>query len=225
MVSNLLGDIWVPPALSAILSTSEFVTREGFLPQKSLNYRDDERLSVVLALPSHQGDYADEWDEEHELYSFDGHDSTTVESGKLRDQIGMYPDGRLTDNGRFKQAADAFAAGSRQALQVQVYEKLDVGAWFDKGIFNLIASGKKTATDRLVFTFTMRPADSGRLDLDDTYREERFMSAAIKAQVWRKARGRCMHCGDEKGLRFIPDVSGSQLLCPRGRGENPGLLG
>src|ERR1700744_1760211 len=136
-MSNFLGDP-TPRSRSPIISSAEVISREGVELHKSMNFRDDEfMLSVFLVLPRERG-YADVWDDENQQLIFEGHDSTTVESGRSPDQLAMYESGKLTDNGKFLKAANAFKDGIRkEPLQIQVYEKIDAGVWFDKGIFDL----------------------------------------------------------------------------------------
>lgn len=222
MVSNFLGD--VSDVWRGIISGNELIAREGVNLQKGMNYRKEPLLSVFLVLPSHDGgspigirprEYRDEWHEDQQLYIYEGHDSTTVEGGKQQDQIAMYPDGRLSDNGKFYKAAHAFKDGIRkEPIHIQVYEKLEPGVWYDKGIFNLVDAVHVTDRERKIFKFHLRPADA---ELDpmqwDRYRAERLLSAATKARAWEKARGRCEVCGSESGLHFIGMPSQVHVCC------------
>lgn len=204
------------------MSVNELMAREGILPQKSMNFRDGEALSVFLVLPRESGEYADFWDESSQTLTFEGHDSTTVEEGKAVDQLMAYGSGKLTDNGKFFREAMKFKDGVRQSpLQIQVYEKLDPGVWFDKGIFDLTDALYRDVQGRKVFHFKLQPADRNRTDRDDTYRDERFLSASEKAALWERDHGRCVECGAQAGLRIMA----GKLLCGTHRGEAGGFLG
>lgn len=228
MISNFLGDVGSPHAASAIISASELIAREGVNLQKGMNFRDTgPMLSVFLVLPR-EGGYTDEWHEDTQTYVYEGHDSTTVESGKSVDQLTMYESGKLTDNGKFVKAANAFKDGVRKdPLQVQVYEKLDAGVWYDKGIFDLVDAKPVTEEGRKVFKFYLTLADAELYAVDDPDRQERMLSAETKLAVWQRDKGRCAACETQGGLRFI-SVSGEgmQLRCElHGGRTRGGLLG
>lgn len=224
-MSNFLGDP-TPRSRSPIISAAEVIAREGIELHKSMNFRDDEfMLSVFLVLPREHG-YADVWDEENQQFIFEGHDSTTVESGKSVDQLAMYESGKLTDNGKFLKAANAFKDGIRkEPMQIQVYEKIDSGVWFDKGIFDLIDARHVSQDGRKVYKFYLTPAETrGHYDEHDPDRIERLIPAGTKAEIWKRDKGRCADCHKEEDLHFAGTTS-VFLKCAlhSGRGQR-GLL-
>jgi hypothetical protein len=199
---------------------------------KGMNFRSDrDMLSVFLVLPSHEGEYKDEWNPATGIYTYEGHDSTTVEAGgKSKDQLLMYGAGKLSDNGKFYKVAIEFADGIRKdPLQVQVYEKIDLGVWFDKGFFNLVDARAVTREGRTVYKFDLQPSDHDRADRDRALDYERMLSVSDKIEAWQRDYGRCALCGSEIGLRFVrnmdQDNSQTRLLCAPHRGEGGGLLG
>lgn len=203
-----------------ILSSAEMAAREGGLLQKSMNFRDDGRLSVFLVLPR-DGEYRDDWIEESGIYVFEGHDSETL-TKKSEDQLSIYESGKLSGNGRFFKAARAFKDGGRSdALQIQVYEKLDAGVWFDKGIFNLVDAQEVNNKNRVAFHFLLSPpAGVAHALSHDPHWNERMISATNKKSAWDKAHGRCAQCGSENALRFEDagnesesEYVGGRLLC------------
>lgn len=229
-MSNFLGDAHVAKRPTSILSAAELMEREGIMLQKSMNFRDKgEYLSVFLVLQKDDGEFRDAWDAKKSLYTFEGHDSTTKETGgKSNDQLLMYGGDKLTDNGKFYKAAGGFKDGVRkEPLQIQVYEKLDPGVWFDKGIFELVDAAGVTENGRKVFKFLLLPADRARRDKDAVLEEERYLGAAAKSIAWEKGKGRCMKCKIQSGLRFVKTGKKIQLLCAKDRGESSGwgLLG
>jgi hypothetical protein len=212
MTSNFLGDLEGESPWRGIISANELSAREGVNLQKGMNYRPHRvlapQLSVFLVLPSHEGEYRDEWHEDQQLYIYEGHDSTTVESGKAVDQLMMYESGRLSDNGKFYKAANSFKDGiTKEPVQIQVYEKLDPGVWYDKGIFNLIEAKQVSEKGRKVFKFFLKPADA-TLNII-----ERMLPAAMKAAAWSRAKGRCEQCGSESDLHFVGSAAFAYLFC------------
>jgi hypothetical protein len=229
-MSNFLGDVHIAKRPTSILSAAELMEREGIMLQKSMNFRDKgEYLSVFLVLQKDDGEFRDAWDAKKQAYTFEGHDSTTKETGgKSLDQLLMYGGDKLTENGKFYKAAGAFKDGVRkEPLQIQVYEKLDPGVWFDKGIFDLVDAEGVKEGGRKVFKFHLSPADRARRDKDATLEDERYLGAAAKTAAWEKGKGRCMKCKIQSGLRFVKDGKKIQLLCAKDRGESSGwgLLG
>ena len=228
MTSNFLRDIGRPSVRSRILSASELIAREAIDLHKGMNFRDEtDRISVFLVL-EREGGYKDEWHPQSGMYVYEGHDSTTVEHGKLTDQILTYESGTLTDNGTFYKAANECKDGVRQVpLQVQVYEKLDAGAWYDKGIFDLIDAAQVVERGRRIFKFYLQPANAHRMDVDEMDEAERMIPAASKARAWQLDRGRCADCGSEADLHVVA-VSGEQdarLACREHSGRaKRGLL-
>ncbi len=217
MVSNFLGEVGGAPAWRGIISGNELMAREGMDLKKGMNYRKAPLLSVFLVLPSHDGgspigirprEYRDEWRESEQLYIYEGHDSTTVEGGKAIDQIAMYPDGRLSDNGKFLKAANAYRDGvQREPTQIQVYEKLDPGVWYDKGIFNLVDAQYVKEGGRKVYKFHLQPADA------TLNAAERMIPVVKKVAAWERAKGRCEKCGAEVDLHFCGSPQSAHLFC------------
>ena len=226
MGSNFLGDVSISRPRSSVISANELASREGVALTKGLNFRDErDRLSVFLVLERGEG-FKDEWNPGTGVYIYEGHDSTTVESGKSVDQLLMYENGRLTENGRFFKAAHAFKDGLRSdPTQVQVYEKLDQGVWYDKGIFNLIDAKQIDVDGKKICKYYMTLADAEFFAADDPDTIERMLSAKTKGEIWKHDNGRCVECRSETGLRFVPSPDGSktelrcELHCGRmGRG-------
>jgi hypothetical protein len=211
---NLISD-GAQQERSHIISMSELFVREGAEFKNSMNFRDKPGLlSVVVILPR-EGEYTDRWDPEGALLICEGHDSIAEgAAGSADDQLLMYTSGKPTENGKFYKAAQAYKDGLRDApLQVQIYEKLDQGVFFDKGIFNLVDASysKGRAGVRKVARFHLSPADAD--DRDRSW-DERMIAASAKAAVWVAASGRCAVCTGESGLHFKQDAKGrTSLLC------------
>lgn len=228
MKSNFLGDVRAPIRPTYILSAAELIAREGVQLHKGMNYARPPMHSVFLVLPQDDGEFKDEWNAKTEIYLYRGHDSTTKEAGgKEHDQLMTYGDDRFTDNGKFYKEATLVKDGVRKGgFPIQVYEKLDPGVWYDKGMFHLIDAKLVPEGGRKVFKFSLRPADFGRTDRDEAYFTERMLPAKEKATIWERDRGRCTECKTQSSLKFAKvGRARIKLLCAKHRGEGGGLLG
>lgn len=214
-MSNFLGSVAAHINSSSIISGGELLAREGLHLQHSMYYRP-EGHSVFLVLPK-EGTYSEKWDPQSGVYAFCGHDSLHAEGGGSEDQRAMYASGKLSQNGKFLKAALAAASGEHSPITVQIYEKLEAGAYFDKGLFELIGARESKEDGRLVYVFMLRPIGEPGF--------ERMLSAEQKVALWQAACGRCSQCGNEAGLRFVLQGDSIELLCAPHRGEGGGLLG
>ncbi len=168
--------------------------------QKNMNYRDDGRPSVFLI--SDKGDeHTDEWHENEQVLVVEGHDASTKGAKKkTADQELAHESGLLSDNGKFYREAQKYRDGVRkEAMQIQIYERLDAGVWYDKGIFSLVDAQRHMKDKRRIFKFVLSPAFGG---VDDSYKRERAIPAAIKQAVWERDFGRCAVCGSDSHLFF-----------------------
>lgn len=214
---------------SAIISYLELSTRERQQLQKGMNFRTDGRLSVFLMSARSNAPYKDQWLPEKQLLIYEGHDAKAeAKEKKFVDQPMYRESGRLSDNGRFYNEAIAYKEGKRPLpLQIQVYEKLDVGVWFDKGIFNLVNASWEQDGGRKMFKFFLHPTDEVRSVTDKKeYKHERMIPTTVKVEVWKRDRGQCVTCTATTGLHYdhiLPfskggrsdDSKNIQILCAR----------
>jgi hypothetical protein len=197
---------------SLIISINEVALREGINLQKGMNFRDNESQCAVFLVLDQEG-FHDTWDIGRSLFIYQGHDSTAEgAAGSNDDQLLMYASGKPTENGKFFKAANAYKDGLRDSpLQIQVYEKLDPGVFFDKGIFNLVDAKYEKVVSRRVAAFYLSPADV--TDHEVSW-NERMIDPALKADVWKQSRGRCIVCAGESQMHFVRDSEQSlQLMC------------
>lgn len=216
---------------SPIISYHELALRERQSLQKGMNFRTDGRLSVFLMSTRKNAPYKDEWDEEKQVLIYEGHDiSADGRDPKKVDQPMYRESGRFSDNGKFYNEAEAYKENRREhPLQIQVYEKLDVGVWFDKGIFDLVDAKIVEQDGRKVFKFHLNPTDEIRT-LSDVhkaeYKHERLIPTSVKVEVWKRDHGKCVDCGADTGLHYdhiLPFSKGGrsddprniQILCAR----------
>ncbi len=198
-MSNFLGNPGQDLRRSMIVSHAEVLMREQQGLQKNMNYRDDGRASVFLI--SDKGDeHTDEWHEFEQLFIVEGHDATTKSNAKGENQELLHESGKLTDNGKFYKVAQSYKDGVRKdAMQIQVYERLDAGVWYDKGLFSLVDAQRHMKDKRRTFKFVLSPLFGG---VDDGYKQERMIPAAVKQAVWARDHGKCAVCQREGDLYF-----------------------
>lgn len=196
-----------------------------------MNFRTDgKRLSVFLMSCRPNAPYKDQWIPEKQILIYEGHDaSADGEDRKRIDQPMFRESGRLSDNGKFYNEAVAYKEGKRpNPLQIQVYEKLDSGVWFDKGVFDLVDAQYVSDEGRKVFKFHLHPSSAVRslADIEEEYKHERMIPTSVKVEVWKRDKGVCRECGANTGLHYdhiLPfskggrsdDVRNIQLLCAR----------
>lgn len=214
---------------SPIISYLELSQKEQQSLQRGMNFRTDGRPSVFLMSTKKNAPYRDEWSGKTLIY--EGHDASLTmangENKKKIDQPMNLPSGRLTENGKFFKAAEKYKKNLSEPLLIQVYEKLDSGVWFDKGIFKLIDAKYIQEKFRKVFKFHLEPSNNVRIfDEDIDYKHERLIPTWVKVEVWRRDKGRCTTCGASDGLHYdhiLPysrggrsdDPRNIQILCAR----------
>jgi hypothetical protein len=177
--------------------------------------------------------YQDEWNEEDQLLSYEGHDAYGAGLSKKKLDQPMYSSaGKLTDNGKFFNEVKRLKNGEREnPLLVQVYEKLTPGIWYDKGIFELLDAQVVNRDGRNVFVFSLHPRKSISDEENVTgeitdYVHERMIPSSVKVRVWKRDGGKCTTCGENTGLHYdhiLPfskggrsdDAKNIQLLCAR----------
>lgn len=214
---------------SAIISYLELSIRERQQLQKGMNFRTDGRLSVFLMSLRKNAPYKDQWLEDKQVLIYEGHDAKTDQKTKKAIDQPMFRDsGKLSDNGKFYNDAIAYKEGKRKdPLQIQVYEKLDTGVWFDKGVFDLVDAEYVVEQRRRVFKFFLHPTDIVKSVTDvSEYKHERMIPTVVKVEVWKRDKGKCRMCGQTTGLHYdhiLPfskggrsdDVRNVQILCAR----------
>lgn len=176
--------------------------------------------------------YRDTLEDEGSTLIYEGHDaprSQACPNPKLLDQPEHGPSGALTENGRFHRAAQEYRQGLRAAEIVRVYEKLHQGIWSYNGAFQLVDSWQEEDDHRQVFKFKLIAVE-GEPDMDESsprsLPRRRMIPTAVKLEVWRRDKGRCVMCGATDELHFDHDLPYSlggtsltaqnvQLLCAR----------
>jgi hypothetical protein len=215
-----------------ILSHNEMCRREGVSLQRGMNFGLGGDHSVILMSVRASAPYRDRIEEGGTILVYEGHDHPKVETcpnPKMVDQPDQLPSGKLTQNGKFHQAAQEFKAGRRTPERVRVYEKIKSGIWTYNGVFHLVDSWQERDAHRIVFKFRL-VAVEGDEDLAQPVHVDaerrRVIPTAVKLQVWKRDGGKCCMCGASDELHFdhiVPFSLGGtsltaeniQLLCVR----------
>lgn len=215
-----------------IISYLEMCSAEGVNLQRGMNYLLGNNYSVILMSLRANAPYTDKIEEDGKILIYEGHDIPNRINGpipKSVDQPMINPGGTLTQNGLFYQAAKRFKVGNSKPACVKVYEKIRPGIWAYNGLFNLIDAWNEESNDRKVFKFRLELVDYKNIEKETLTKElehERIIPSAIKLQVWKRDKGKCVKCGSTNNLHFdhiIPYSKGGsslvveniQLLCAR----------
>jgi hypothetical protein len=215
-----------------VISYIEMCQTEGTSLQRGMNFHLAGRISVILMSIRRGAPYADRVEDKGRTLVYEGHDvphSKLAVDPKKVDQPEFFPSGRPTQNGLFLAAARRAARGESSPELVRVYEKIHSGVWVFDGIFELVDGWMETVEQRKVFRFKLRLIES--VNANEPSRKEdlphnRLIPAAVKLEVWKRDKGKCVLCGNRENLHFdhvIPfSLGGSslsakniQLLCAR----------
>jgi len=207
---------------------------EGVNLQRGMNFRLKGGFTVILMSIRPGAPYADRIEEEGKILIYEGHDIPSRKGGtnpKMVDQPKNNPSGNLTQNGLFYQAAKKYKIDKMNVEPefVKVYEKIRSGIWVYNGIFKLVDAWKERINTRKVFKFKLELLNDkvnafniGQYDIE----HNRIIPTAVKLEVWKRDKGRCVKCGSQDNLHFdhiIPYSKGGsslvaeniQILCAR----------
>jgi hypothetical protein len=219
--------------INDIISYVEMCRREGQSLQRGMNFSLAGLYAVILMSVRPNAPYRDRFENGGSILIYEGHDlarSATVPDPKGFDQPEKSLFGKLTENGKFFQAAAAFKRGECDARRVRVYEKIKEGIWSYNGLFRLVDAWKESDGRRMVFKFKLE----AELESDEMMpyaqaaleERRRVIPSHIKVEVWKRDKGQCVICGLRDELHFdhvVPYSKGGtsaraenvQLLCAR----------
>jgi hypothetical protein len=216
-----------------VISYLDLCNEERSSLQRGMNFCLHGEYSVILMSRRADAPYIDKIENNGRTLIYEGHDiskSNTSQIPKLVDQPMRSPSGRITQNGRFFDAAQRYKSGEIEAERVKVYEKLRSGIWVFNGIFHLVDAWREKSQDRIVFKFKLELMDNLLNDSisiqNHTIEHDRLIPSEVKVAVWKRDNGRCVLCGSTDNLHFdhiIPYSKGGsslvaaniQLLCAR----------
>lgn len=218
--------------MKEIYTHHEIVELENYNLQKGMNYKPKgKNYSILLMSVQKNSPYNDGFDIEKDILLYEGEDVTRRESAfpKTVNQPMFTKNGKLTNNGHFLKAVEAFKL-KRQSHpdKVRIYEKLNPNIWVDKGFFYLIDFKYvySESEKRNVFKFHLSPQPlitKSEKEVED-FEFSRRIPTMIKKEVWERDGGQCVECQATQNLHFdhiIPwskggssiDVKNVQVLC------------
>ena len=187
--------------------------REGRMLQHGMNFEVSPTHSVILMSRRIGAPYEDRIEDSGRTLIYEGHDVPRyrgIRDPKRLNQPRLTPTGKLTANGRFERAAVEFKAGRGKAALVRVYEKIKDGIWTYNGIFQLVDAWIERSGRREVFKFRLVLTDS-EVEFTATHRDQsdlvhnRLIPSAVKREVYKRDKGRCVECGATDNLHFDHD--------------------
>lgn len=219
----------------SVIAYIEMCQREGTSLQRGMNFRLKGRHSVILMSVRPNSPYRDEVQDDGTVLIYEGHDipkTQDIADPKTLNQAEFLSSGKLTENGKFHQAAQRHKVGEKGPDIVQVYEKIKDGIWIDNGFFHLVDSWMNNDGVRDVFKFKLIAVESvsDALAAEETQMQfaqrSRIIPTHIKLDVWARDGGKCVTCGATDELHFdhiLPYSKGGtslkvenvQLLCAR----------
>jgi hypothetical protein len=214
-----------------VISYFDMCAEEGTSLRRGMNYQLRHKTTVILMSTRAGAPYKDRVEENGRVLIYEGHDNSRPSSGlnpKEVDQEEKNPDGTLTQNGLFANAANKYKQRIREPEVVRVYEKIKTGIWVYNGLFLLTDVRREQSGGRSVYKFRLELAEGERLPSTDRMdiEQTRVIPTAVKLEVWRRDKGKCVKCQAKDNLHFdhiIPYSKGGtsmnseniQLLCAR----------
>lgn len=133
--------------IGEVISYLQMCAAERASLQAGMNFRLRGGESVLLMSRRPNAPYVDRVLDGGTTLIYEGHDAPQragEPSTKAIDQPEWLPSGRLTQNGRFAEAA-AIAKGGGRRERVRVYERLLAGVWVFNGVFELTDAWREAA--------------------------------------------------------------------------------
>ena len=205
-----------------------------------MNFDLGESYSVILMSVRRGAPYRDSFEEDGMVILYEGHDVPRNQLGlnpKDTDQPATLPSGKLTENGKFFNAALAYKKGKSRAHLVRVYEKIRDGIWNYNGLFELVDAWPEHDGKRNVFRFKLTMTSEDRVkESPSTFKEHnRVIPSWVKQAVWKRDQGKCVQCGAIDHLHYDHDLPFSKggtsltpanikLLCARHNLQKSGRL-
>lgn len=199
--------------------------------QRGMNFEIRDSYSIVLMSVKPNAPYADRISSDGLTIYYEGHD---VPGDKLKefDQPTTYPSGSLNQNGLFVNAIQN-AKKSGEFPLTKVYEKLQMGIWTYRGLFEMkdyeiVERGGRKVIE-FILTITdqeVKEAEKHKQNKLIDIEQTRQIPGKVKLAVYKRDKGVCVQCGSKDNLHFdhiLPYSKGGtslkldniQLLCAR----------
>lgn len=211
-----------------VISYLKMCQIEGANLQRGMNFRLKGIISVILMSLRRGAPYADRVEEDGNILIYEGHNTPKINdrNPKTIDQPMFTPNGELTQNGLFYNAAIKYKEQNKNPEVVKVYEKLYSGVWIYNGLFELIDVWYEKSNNRKIFKFKLKITNERIENVKKIHEidHNRIIPSSVKLEVWKRDKGKCVICGAMENLHFdhiIPYSKGGsslvanniQLLC------------
>ncbi|HHT9134368.1 MAG TPA: HNH endonuclease [Candidatus Avalokitesvara rifleensis] len=214
-----------------VISYLEMCREEGVNLQRGMNFRLRGNFSVILMSLRPGAPYADRIENNGKILIYEGHDIAQKRGSpnpETTDQPMCNPNGSLTSNGLFFEAANKYKRNHCGPELIKVYEKIRSGIWVYNGLFRLVDAWQEVSNARKVFKFRLELSEEDAFRGTELYDidHNRIIPTSVKLEVWKRDKGKCVRCGSRDNLHFdhiIPYSKGGaslvaeniQLLCAR----------
>lgn len=199
--------------------------------QRGMNFEMGGEYSVILMSIKPNAPYADRISDDGLTIYYEGHDKPGDKT-KRANQPMKFPGGSFTQNGLFVNAVEKGKVTKNYPL-VRVYEKLKMGIWNYRGLFEMRDFDYIERDGRYVFEYILsitnqdlqkaqQHKEISKIDIEHT----RQIPGKVKLEVFKRDKGQCVQCGSKNNLHFdhlLPYSKGGtsllvdniQLLCAR----------
>ena len=127
-------------------------SEEGVVLRRGMNFKLRGGHTVVLMSQREGAPYADRVEEDGRVLIYEGHDIGKESlDPKSVDQPEFNPDGSLTQNVLFLEAAAKYKRGEREPEVVKVYEKIRPSIW----VYNSLFKHRVLVVSFLTVTYTL----------------------------------------------------------------------
>jgi hypothetical protein len=187
----------LPHVAGEVISYLEMCQAWSASLQKGMNFRLRPDRSVILMSRRSNAPYRDQIEEDGKVLIYEG------------DQPRSSPNGKLTQNGLFEEAAKRAKDGKCSPEVVAVYEKIHAGVWAFNGFFLLTDAWNESDGRRGVFKFRLELIQSEDQSIQkpaDSLTHNRVIPSAVKLEVWQRDKGQCVLCGSGENLHFDHDL-------------------
>ena len=210
-----------------VISYIDLSVEEGFSIQRGMNFNiNGKDYGIILMSVRANAPYADQIEDNGKTIIYEGHDlqtnhNTSDKPVKFIDQPMKTPNGTLTENGKFFEAAMNYKNNNVPAKRIKVYEKIKSGVWVYNGYFYLTDAFIKFDGNRNVFKFKLEAIDDELVENTKTKELElehnRLIPTSVKVAVYARDKGKCVKCGSTKNLHYdhiLPFSKGGSSTTP-----------